>query len=89
MLNWIVKFLLGKGIGYIEQLAKEKEEVIEKAVKDAIPGEMFDEVAWGVVKSLIPIALSAAKKFLESMSVESLAASDEQVAAVAKEVEAA
>lgn len=83
MLKIVIKFLLSRGISYLEDLSKSKQEEMEAAVKAAIPGEMFDELVWGAVKGLIPMAFAAAKKYLEGMSLAAIEeASEAQVAAV-------
>lgn len=63
----ILEFLLSKGLGYIEAYTVEKEAEVEKFIKDLVPGEDFDELAWGFVKNLLPTMFEVAKDLIDKI----------------------
>jgi hypothetical protein len=49
-----VEFIVMKGIEFAKAYTVEKEVEVEAFIKNILPGTDFDDLGWGIVKSLMP-----------------------------------
>jgi hypothetical protein len=57
-----LEYIVLQGVTYCEMYTEEKEQEVEAFVKNLIPGEDFDVLGWGFVKSLMPKVFEMAKE---------------------------
>lgn len=62
-----LEFALSKGLEFCKNYTIEKEAEVEKFVKDLIPGEDFDTLGWGIVKSLLPKIFEIAEVLIDKI----------------------
>jgi hypothetical protein len=83
---YVLKHLVEQGLVYLEQYTKEKEDEIEAKVKELIPGDVFDQIGYDVVKSLLPKAFEAAHKLKDQALASACPVEEKQLVMATHEI---
>jgi prophage maintenance system killer protein len=62
-----IEFILMNGLEFAQKYTEENEAAVEKAIKDLLPGEDFDALGWGIVKSLLPKIFEIAATLIDKI----------------------
>ena len=62
-----LEYICSNGLEFIQSYTDEKEAKVEAWVKNILPGEDFDALGWGVIKSLMPKLFEIAATLIDKI----------------------